>query len=159
DHGHYFVISTFLTKTRSTCLSAVTSLLSLLPRLDKSTAQPLLVLLSDLIYGGPEEFQSDSKYDGEPSEEIIQRLMANGFDRVHVYAALMAQGNSEIAALDYLNSRRDAAARPRSRSASPSFHLPSDDEFEQPRMENIPSTSDVHAPPQETDTTTLDQQS
>ena len=37
DQGHYFLVSTFLTDTRATCLPVLTDLLSLLNKLDKAT--------------------------------------------------------------------------------------------------------------------------
>ena len=130
DQGHYFLMSTFLTDTRAMCLPVFTDLLSLLNKFDKSTTQPLLNSLCDLILGGPEEFHADaSKYEGEPEEDSLHRLSQQGFDRGHAYAALMAHGNVEAAALEYLLSRRAAPPPPPqggdlSRSPSPPFHPP-----------------------------------
>ena len=75
---------------------------------DKGTAQPFLDILSNLILGGPAEFNGDGmKYD-EPEETVISRIAAQGFDRPLVYAALMTNGNVENAALQHLHSRRGA---------------------------------------------------
>ena len=107
ESGHYFLMSAFLTDTRASCLPVLTNMLSLLNKLDKPVAQPLLSTLSDLILGGPEEFQTEhNKPDGEPSEDIIQRICLHGFDRAEAYAALMTHNNGENAALHYLHNRR-----------------------------------------------------
>ena len=124
DQGHYFLVSIFLTDTRATCLPVLADLLSLLNKLDKATTQPLLTTLCDLILGGPEEFHSDaSKYENEPDEDTLQRLSQHGFDRGNAYAALMAHGNVEAAALEHLLSRRNVVPPPQpgdmSRSPSP----------------------------------------
>jgi E3 ubiquitin-protein ligase HUWE1 len=125
--GHYFVTSAFLTDNRTTCLPVFTQLLSFLNLFDKTTAQTLLSTISELILGGPEEFQTEAnKYEGEPEEDSIHRISQNGFDRGQVYASLMAHGNVEAAALEALLNRRNPPANarsipvhPRSRSISP----------------------------------------
>jgi E3 ubiquitin-protein ligase HUWE1 len=132
DQGHYFLVSTFLTDTRATCLPVLTDLLSLLNKLDKVTTQLLLTTLCDLILGGPEEFHSDAgKYENEPEEDSLHRLSQHGFDRGHAYAALMAHGNVEAAALEYLLSRRNVVPPPQpgdmSRSPSPPFQAGMDE--------------------------------
>lgn len=113
DSGHYFLMSAFLTDTRASCLPVLTNMLSLLNKFDKAIAQPLLSTLSDLILGGPEEFQTEhNKPDGEPSEDVIQRICLHGFDRAEAYAALMTHNNGELAALHYLMNRRANANSP-----------------------------------------------
>lgn len=108
DQGNYFLLSAFLTHTRAACIPVLTGLLSLLNKFDKITTQLLLSTLSDMILIGPEEFQTDGyKYEGEPDEESIRRLVQQGFDRGNVYSALMANGNSEAIALEYLINRRN----------------------------------------------------
>ena len=156
DQSNYFLVSTFLTDTRATCLPVLTDLLSLLNNLDKATTQPLLMTLCDLILGGPEEFHSDAgKYENEPEEDTLQRLSQHGFDRGHAYAALMAHGNVEAAALEYLLSRRNVVPPPQpgdmSRSPSPPFNARMD-EFEQlaPPFPELPGQpvnpqGDIHA--------------
>lgn len=125
DQGHYFLLSSFITETRATCLPVLADLLSLLGKLEKLTAQPLLSLLCDLVLGGPEEFYTDAnKYDGDPDEGIIQRLCQHGFDRTHVYSALVAHGNVEAAALTYLLSRRNIMPVPNVTAGSQSLPQP-----------------------------------
>jgi len=106
DQGHYFLLSTFLTETRTECLPVFTKLLSLLGQLDKVTTQPLLSILSDLLLGGPEEYSMEATK-SEPKEESIQRIVDQGFNRGQAYAALMTHANVEAAALSYLVNRRN----------------------------------------------------
>jgi E3 ubiquitin-protein ligase HUWE1 len=134
DSGHYFSISAFLTDTRASCLPVLTNMLSLLNKLDKAIAQPLLSTLSDLILGGPEEFHTEqNKPEAEPTEDVIQRICLHGFDRGQAYAALMTHNNVETAALNYLLSRRTGTNSP-----LPLLPFPGDYSPEMPEMVESP---------------------
>ena len=96
DQGHYFLLSSFLTESRAAILPALTRVLSHINKLDKNTTHYLLLILCEVILGGPEEYHSEAnKYEGEPDEESINRLCQLGFDRALVYSALMTHGNIE----------------------------------------------------------------
>jgi E3 ubiquitin-protein ligase HUWE1 len=127
DQGYYFVVSTFVTETRAACLPVLANLMLLLNKLDKSTAQPLLSTLCDLIVGGQEEYQSDHARhdDGEPSEESLMRVGELGPDRRLPGVAMLANGNRRDLPGQYpLDQGLDAAlpadaAPPTSTSARP----------------------------------------
>src|SRR5947207_14260042 len=57
-----------------------------------------------------EYFTEPKKCEGEPDEESIQRIAEHGYDRGQAYTALMTHGNDELAALNYLLSRRNPPA-------------------------------------------------
>jgi E3 ubiquitin-protein ligase HUWE1 len=164
--GHYFLISAFLTDTRAVCLPVLTNLLSLLNKLNKSIVQPLLSSLCELIIGGPEEFQSDTnKYEGEPDEESIQRIVELGFPRSNAYAALMEHGNAEAPAMQYLTTRRQEIADERNTIPAPSTSaepviastsnaIPSTTWEQVPDLEPVPIIQPAENASQAMDTTT-----
>jgi E3 ubiquitin-protein ligase HUWE1 len=120
DQGHYFLLSSFLTESRAAILPALTRVLSHINKLDKNTTHYLLLILCEVILGGPEEYHSEAnKYEGEPDEESINRLCQLGFDRALVYSALMTHGNIEEIAKDYLLSRREARNAAQSKGSMP----------------------------------------
>lgn len=165
DQGHYFVLSTFLTDTRATCLPIFTQLLSMLNKLDKTTTQSLLSTVSDLILGGPEESPSEgNKFEGEPDDETSHRIPQGGFDRGQLYASLMAHGNVEVAALEAVRNRRNpttnnAGRPPISRSVSPPATT-SNERTAAPNAENVGIPSDTQSgsalPPEQNSSQAID---
>ena len=146
DQGNYFSLSNFLTESRAATLPALTKILSHLNKLDKNTTHYLLLLLCEIIVGGPEEFYNDNnKYEGEPDEDSINRLCQLGFDRALVYSALMAHGNVEEIARDHLISRRDARSTANNYAEDMPPLIESDDAVAE---QHEPATMDIDRPSQ-----------